>query len=121
MTKGGVDLGDFGGEEGAALQLCEGRKGWIFQEKGTEFLPGILGENVGEITGSEFGATKRRNPSRPPRRRGVPGGRWCLLIRILHLVCIFSETCFDGTKVQNFAEIRKEKRKYFGIILINVE
>lgn len=86
MAEGGVDLGDFGGEEGAALQLSEGRKGWIFQEKGTEFLPGVLGLNEGEVTGSEFSAAQRWTPPRPPRRRGVPGGRWCLLIRILHLV-----------------------------------
>ena len=49
MAEGGVDLGDLSGKEGAALQGGEVREGGIFQEEGSEFFPGGLGLNEGEI------------------------------------------------------------------------
>ena len=36
-------------KEGATLQFCEVREIGIFLKKGTEFLPGRLGLDVGEI------------------------------------------------------------------------
>ena len=39
----------FCGEEGATPKFCEVREIGIFKEKGTEFLPGRLGLDVGEI------------------------------------------------------------------------
>ena len=55
-AEGGVDLSDLGGEEGAALQLCERRQVWIVGEKAAEFLPGGLRLDVREIALSEFGS-----------------------------------------------------------------
>jgi hypothetical protein len=40
VAKAGVDLGDFGGEEGAAVKASKRLKIGIFGEQGAELLPG---------------------------------------------------------------------------------
>ena len=40
VAEGGVDLGDFGREEGAALKAGEVSEGRIFVQQGFEFEPG---------------------------------------------------------------------------------
>ena len=59
MPQDFVDLGDLGGEEGATMEGCEVRQGWILEKQGFEFQPGGLGLNEGEIALGEFGATHR--------------------------------------------------------------
>ena len=54
MPQNLIDLSDLGGEEGAALQLCERRQVWIIGEKAAEFLPGGLRLDVGEIALSKL-------------------------------------------------------------------
>jgi len=49
MAEGGIDLGDFGGEEGATTEGCEGRQGWIIEKQPPQFLPRGFGLDVGEI------------------------------------------------------------------------
>jgi hypothetical protein len=44
-------------EEGAAPEFCQVRKGRIFIQERTKFLPGGLRQNVREITLGEFGST----------------------------------------------------------------
>ena len=57
----------------AATQCCEVRKCRISGEQSTEFLPGGLWLNVGEVAGGKLRTAI--NPSRPPRRGGGPGGQ----------------------------------------------
>jgi hypothetical protein len=49
MAEGGVDLGDLSGKEGAARETGEMLQIRIFSEQPTEFLPGGLGLDEGEI------------------------------------------------------------------------
>ena len=91
MSEGVVDLIDFGGEKGAAVQSGEVRQGGIFGEQRTEFLPGWLGLNEGEVARGQLRATET-------------------LIWLIH--CMI-DVFFDGTKVQKNFEICKEKWKYF--------
>ena len=59
MAERGIDLGDLGGEEGAAFQFCEGRESRILEEQSLQFLPGGFGEDVGEILLGELSAAQR--------------------------------------------------------------
>ena len=90
-----VNFIDFGGEEGAAAERRKRTQIGVFSEQATEFLPGILRLNVGEIAGRELCATQTL---------------WFMFYHIFH-----------GTKIQKFPEIRKRKSKYFGIRWKNVE
>ena len=90
-----VNFIDFGGEEGAAAERRKRTEIGILSEQATEFLPGILWLNVGEIAGRELCATQTL---------------WFMFYHIFH-----------GTKIQNFPEICKRKSKYFGIRWKNVE
>ena len=56
MAEGGVDLGDLSGKEGAARETGEMLQIRIFSEQPTEFLPGGLGLDKGEVTSGEFSA-----------------------------------------------------------------
>ena len=94
VAEGGVDLGDLGGEEGAAVETDKRLQIRIFSEQRTEFLPGILRLDVWEIAGRELSATQT------------------LRFVFIHF--------FHATKLRNFRDIAKEKRKYFGIISNNV-
>ena len=79
----GIDLGDFGGEEGATVKGREGSECRILEEQRLQFLPGGLGEDVGEVALSKLGTA---NPSRPPQRGGGPAGQIVLRISLLHVV-----------------------------------
>ena len=59
MPQDFVDLGDLSGEEGATVKFCKWTQVRILSEQRTEFLPGILGLNVWEIAGREFGPAHR--------------------------------------------------------------
>ena len=51
-----VNFVDFCWEKRAALQGGEVREGGIFQEEGSQFFPGGLGLDKGEVTSGEFSA-----------------------------------------------------------------
>ena len=53
-----VNFIDFGREEGAAAERRKRTQIGVFSEQATEFLPGILRLNVGEIAGRELCATQ---------------------------------------------------------------
>ena len=53
-----VNFVDFNGEEGAAAERRKRTQIGVFSEQATEFLPGILRLNVGEIAGRELCATQ---------------------------------------------------------------
>ena len=95
QTEDLVNFVDFDGEEGAAAERRKRTQIGILSEQATEFLPGILRLNVGEIAGRELCATQTL---------------WFMFNHIFH-----------GTKIQNFPEICKRKSKYFGIRWKNVE
>ena len=59
MAERGIDLGDLGGEEGAAAKGREGSECRILEEQGLQFLPGGFGEDVGEILLGELSAAQR--------------------------------------------------------------
>ena len=90
-----VNFVDFGWQEGSTSERRKRTQIGVFSEQATEFLPGILRLNVGEIAGRELSATQ---------------ALWFIFYHIFH-----------GTKIQNFPEICKRKSKYFGIIWKNVE
>jgi hypothetical protein len=52
-----VNFIDFRWQEDAAVEAGERLQIRIFSEQRTEFLPGILGLNVGEIAGRELGSS----------------------------------------------------------------
>ena len=60
-------------KERPSTQCCEVRKCRICSKQRTEFLPGCLRLNVGEIASCKLRTAI--NPSRPPRRGGGPGGQ----------------------------------------------
>ncbi len=57
MAEGGVDLGDLSGKEGAARETGEMLQIRIFSEQPTEFLPGGLGLDEGEVASGKFGSS----------------------------------------------------------------
>ena len=85
----------FCGEERAAPEPGEVLQSRIIGEESTEFLPGGVRLDVGEIKGGKLGASKSSD--------GV-------------IVVLFHDA-----KIRKSSEICKKKRKYFGIILNNVE
>ena len=61
IAEGGIDLSDFGREEGTATEGSKGRQGRIVGEQTAEFLPGGLWLDVGEIAHRQFGTTYATN------------------------------------------------------------
>ena len=60
MTERFVDAVDLSREEVAALQVSQGRKSGIVGEQRTEFLPGKVRTDVGEVAAGELAAAETK-------------------------------------------------------------
>ena len=105
-----VNFVDFHRKERPPFQLRQGRQIRIFSEQRTQFLPGRLRQNVGEIALGEFGAAHWWTLN-------IDFWKWNIVMTLLHIYSYSSAI----QRYEKSGRYARKLRKYFGVTWINVE